>query len=204
MISTDTLNNDTNDSLETLERVPTLGTQVQMLKYKLYGENGPSKGISIDIAPPSITIGRAKACDLPLNSSHIDPIAVHIFLDEDTLSIKSESLEPILINRSVIPRDEVISLQVGDVIQVDVFKLCVGLIEEEDAIAPTPEDTLDRVTALNSQESSTKVWITKPTSPGNREHDVPDRPPLVSVSTIATVVAAAVLIVGLSLIALSA
>jgi len=205
MISMDTQNNDTNDSLEPPHARLESSEQSEMLKYKLYGKNGPSKNISIDIAGPSLAIGRAGACDIVLRSTHVDPIAVRVILDQDTVCIISESFEPILINGSVIRRGEKTPIEVGDFIQIDVFKLYLGLIEvQNEQPAPDPEDTLDRITALNNKESGPKVWVTKPTSPGNREHDVPERPPTISGSTIATAIAALVLIAGLAAIALTA
>lgn len=143
----------------------------------------PGKRFPLEAGHNTI-IGRGKDCQIVLPTSHLSRHHAALMLDGDRLLIRDmNSTNGSFLNEKKLPSDEFTELVSGDRLRFDVYQFIVQgpRSSQSPAIsAPKPtaavinlESTLQNIEALRSQTYQEKQWITKPTSHGNRYHEVP-------------------------------
>lgn len=143
----------------------------------------PGKRFPLEVGSNTI-IGRGKDCQIVLPTNHLSRHHAALMIDGDRLLIRDmNSSNGSFLNEKKLASDEFTELVSGDRLRFDVYQFLVqgpraSQTPSTTAVKTSPaalnlESTLQNIEALRSQTYQEKQWITKPTSHGNRYHEVP-------------------------------
>lgn len=143
----------------------------------------PGKRFLIETTGNTI-IGRGKDCQLVLPTNHLSRHHAALMIDGGRLLIRDmNSTNGSFLNEKKLPSDEFTEVVNGDRLRFDVYQFVVQGPKSIASPAIKPgsgakninlESTLQNIAALRDQPYQEKQWITKPTSHGNRYHEVPN------------------------------
>lgn len=152
--------------------------------WRLVSDSSWLSGKVFELTGDSTLLGRGKDCDITIPGNHLSRNHALILKQGDCLVLKDlESANGSHVNEIRINGEQVI--KPGDRLRFDVYSFRVqgpatvetGRANQAETSGPRKlinlESTLQNIEALKSQEYQQKEWITKPTSHGNRYHEVP-------------------------------
>ncbi len=162
--------------------------------WRLVSDSSWLSGKVFELKDAGTIIGRGKDCDIVIPGNHLSRNHAVIRKKGDHLVLKDlQSANGSFVNEIRVEGEQVV--RAGDRIRFDVYSFRVQgpasaeisnpTIQPLAATAGSPplaarklanlESTLQNIEALKAQEYQQKEWITKPTSHGNRYHEVPVR-----------------------------
>ncbi|HSC75701.1 MAG TPA: FHA domain-containing protein [Pseudomonadales bacterium] len=154
--------------------------------WRLVSDSSWLSGKVFELAGDSTLLGRGKDCDIVIPGNHLSRNHALILKQGNNLVLKDlDSSNGSHVNEIRIKGEQII--KPGDRLRFDVYSFRVqGPTITESSRHTQPEtsgprklinleSTLQNIEALKSQEYQQKEWITKPTSHGNRYHEVPTR-----------------------------
>ena len=152
--------------------------------WRLVSDSSWLSGKVFDLAADSTLIGRGKDCDIVIPGTHLSRNHALVIKQGDHLILKDlDSANGSFVNEARINDEQIV--RVGDRLRFDVYSFrvqgpsTVSATKPADTSTSGPrklinlESTLQNIEALKTQEYQQKEWITKPTSHGNRYHEVP-------------------------------
>lgn len=152
--------------------------------WRLVSDSSWLSGKIFELAGDSTLLGRGKDCDIVIPGNHLSRSHALILKQGDHLVLKDlDSSNGSYVNETRINGEQVV--RPGDRLRFDVYSFRVqgpsaiesGRGGQTEISGPRKlinlESTLQNIEALKSQEYQQKEWITKPTSHGNRYHEVP-------------------------------
>lgn len=152
--------------------------------WRLVSDSSWLSGKVFELAGDSTLLGRGKDCDIVIPGNHLSRSHALLLKQGGKLILKDlDSANGSYVNESRINGELVI--KPGDRLRFDVYSFRVqgplsadtGTNRTSETSGPRKlinlESTLQNIEALKSQEYQQKEWITKPTSHGNRYHEVP-------------------------------
>jgi pSer/pThr/pTyr-binding forkhead associated (FHA) protein len=179
---------ETEDNNLTSTRVPVV-TQRSAIhtasSWRLVSDSSWLSGKIFELANDSTLLGRGKDCDIVIPGNHLSRSHALILKQRDHLVLKDlDSSNGSYVNEIRISGEQIV--RPGDRLRFDVYSFRVQGPATKDSSHSNPaessgprkqlinlESTLQNIEALKSQEYQQKEWITKPTSHGNRYHEVP-------------------------------
>jgi pSer/pThr/pTyr-binding forkhead associated (FHA) protein len=162
--------------------------------WRLVSDNSWLSGKIFELKEGATVLGRGKDCDIVIPGTHLSRHHAQLVRQGKGLLLRDlDSANGSFINEIRIEGDTVV--KAGDRLRFDVYSFRVyGPAEVQPEIVipmtrqmtaqteisaprmiPNLESTLQNIEALKTQEYQPKEWITKPTSHGNRYHEVPSR-----------------------------
>lgn len=176
------------DNNLTSTRVPAVAKQSAIHtapNWRLVSDSSWLSGKVFDLSGDSTLLGRGKDCDIVIPGNHLSRSHALILKQGEHLVLKDlDSSNGSYVNETRINGEQVV--KPGDRLRFDVYSFRVqgpatSTANERKVQAETSgprklinlESTLQNIEALKSQEYQQKEWITKPTSHGNRYHEVP-------------------------------
>ncbi|MEZ5539071.1 MAG: FHA domain-containing protein [Pseudomonadales bacterium] len=154
--------------------------------WRLISDSSWQPGKAFDLHAESVLLGRGKDCDIVIPGNHLSRRHAQIFKHGDYLTVLDlDSANGSYVNEVRISGEQVVNP--GDRLRFDVYSFRVqGPATHRSSTTsgtssnPTQKtldlhSTLQNIEALKAQEYQPKEWITKPTSHGNRYHEVPVR-----------------------------
>ncbi|HQQ63682.1 MAG TPA: FHA domain-containing protein [Pseudomonadales bacterium] len=157
--------------------------------WRLVSDSSWLSGKIFELPEGKTILGRGKDCNIIIPGTHLSRHHAELVREEKRLVLRDlDSANGSFINENRINGPAV--LKAGDRLRFDVYSFRVYGPAEAEAIAPVApvvvdtsgprripnlENTLQNIEALKAQEYQPKEWITKPTSHGNRYHEVPSR-----------------------------
>lgn len=151
--------------------------------WRLVSDSSWLAGKVFDLTTDSTLIGRGKDCDIVIPGTHLSRNHALLIRHGDHLILKDlDSANGSFVNEARVNDEQVV--RPGDRLRFDVYSFRVQgpgalPVARQDAGTSGPrklinlESTLQNIEALKAQEYQQKEWITKPTSHGNRYHEVP-------------------------------
>jgi pSer/pThr/pTyr-binding forkhead associated (FHA) protein len=153
--------------------------------WRLVSDSSWLSGKVFELSGDSTLLGRGKDCDIVIPGNHLSRSHALILKQGEHLILKDlDSSNGSFVNETRISGEQVV--KPGDRLRFDVYSFRVqgpasstGDARNGQAETSGPrklinlESTLQNIEALKSQEYQQKEWITKPTSHGNRYHEVP-------------------------------
>lgn len=152
--------------------------------WRLVSDSSWLSGKVFELQGDSTLLGRGKDCDIVIPGNHLSRSHALILKHPDHLTLKDlDSANGSFVNETRINGEQVV--RPGDRLRFDVYSFRVQGPASASGITRNPADisgarklinlesTLQNIEALKSQEYQQKEWITKPTSHGNRYHEVP-------------------------------
>ena len=179
---------ETEDNNLTSTRVPVV-TQRSAIhtasSWRLVSDSSWLSGKIFELANESTLLGRGKDCDIVIPGNHLSRSHALILKQGDHLVLKDlDSSNGSYVNEIRISGEQIV--RPGDRLRFDVYSFREQGPATKDSGHSNPaessgprkqlinlESTLQNIEALKSQEYQQKEWITKPTSHGNRYHEVP-------------------------------
>jgi pSer/pThr/pTyr-binding forkhead associated (FHA) protein len=157
----------------------------QETDWKLIASSSWLSGQEFPIFEDSTILGRAKDCDIVIPGTHLSRRHAEITVtDDDKLLVRDlKSVNGTFLNNHPINGESFATS--GDEIRIDVFSFKVvgpgGVVEAHTEVrTPTVHEsahkTLDTIRSMRHSEEKDYTdtqWVTKPTSVGNRTHNVP-------------------------------
>ena len=150
--------------------------------WQLVSDSSWLAGKVFELRNQSTLIGRGKDCDIVIPGTHLSRRHIEVRKDQGFLVIQDlGSSNGTYVNEERIKGQ--CKVRPGDRIRLDVYSFRVqGPADVEARMNETSgprridlSSTLQNIEALKSQEYQPKEWVTKPTSHGNRYHEVPGR-----------------------------
>lgn len=158
--------------------------------WRLVSDSSWLSGKVFELQGDSTLLGRGKDCDIVIPGNHLSRSHALILKHPDHLTLKDlDSSNGSFVNETRINGEQVV--RPGDRLRFDVYSFRVqgpattdgsrSIVGSHNNTSETSgprklinlENTLQNIEALKSQEYQQKEWITKPTSHGNRYHEVP-------------------------------
>ncbi|MCC7516649.1 MAG: FHA domain-containing protein [Pseudomonadales bacterium] len=183
---------DVDDSDLTSTRVSTPPSKPQLrsavhttASWRLVSDSSWLAGKVFELQNDSTLLGRGKDCDIVIPGTHLSRSHALIMKQNGHLILKDlDSSNGSYVNETRINGEQVV--RPGDRLRFDVYSFRVqGPATAPQDSAPSAarasrkivdlHSTLQNIEALKSQEYQQKEWVTKPTSHGNRYHEVPQR-----------------------------
>lgn len=149
--------------------------------WRLISDSSWLSGKVFELQNDATLLGRGKDCDIAIPGNHLSRKHAQILRHSDYLTVMDlDSANGSYINEVRITGEQVV--RPGDRLRFDVYSFRVQGPANANAAAPSAarklvdlQSTLQNIEALKAQEYQQKEWITKPTSHGNRYHEVPVR-----------------------------
>ena len=154
--------------------------------WRLISDSSWLSGKVFELQHDTTLLGRGKDCDITIPGNHLSRRHAQILRHSDYLTVMDlDSSNGSYINEVRIDGEQVV--RPGDRLRFDVYSFRVqGPASNGSAEVETPmlsngkkvidlHSTLQSIEALKTQEYQPKEWVTKPTSHGNRYHEVPVR-----------------------------
>lgn len=156
--------------------------------WRLVSDSSWLSGKVFELQGDSTLLGRGKDCDIVIPGTHLSRNHALIIKHGNHLILKDlDSANGSYVNEARIVDEQVV--RPGDRLRFDVYSFRVqgpasagttgAAASQPDISGPRKlinlESTLQNIEALKAQEYQQKEWITKPTSHGNRYHEVPVR-----------------------------
>lgn len=160
--------------------------------WRLVSDSSWLAGKVFELKDAGTILGRGKDCDIVIPGNHLSRNHAVIRKKGDHLILKDlQSSNGSFVNEMRVEGEQVV--RAGDRLRFDVYSFRVqgptSVESSQPVIQPTAsrlpppaahklatlESTLQNIEALKAQEYQQKEWITKPTSHGNRYHEVPVR-----------------------------
>lgn len=155
----------------------------QLSLWKLVASSSWLSGQEFPLFVDGTVLGRNKACDLTIPGTHLSRNHAEIFFQDDKILVKDlGSSNGTFVNNEQITE---IELNDGDVLRLDVYSFTVIAPKKGQTEAPTIQSrgslhssasqSLENIRKMKNSEKdySETQWVTKPTSVGNRTHNVP-------------------------------
>lgn len=148
--------------------------------WRLVSDSSWLAGKVFELTGESTVLGRGKECDIVIPGTHLSRSHAVIRKQGGHLILKDlNSSNGSFINEFRIEGEQIV--RPGDRLRFDVYSFRVQGPSASGNAAEISgprkivnlESTLQNIEALKSQEYQQKEWITKPTSHGNRYHEVP-------------------------------
>lgn len=153
--------------------------------WRLVSDSSWLSGKVFELSGDSTLLGRGKDCDIVIPGNHLSRSHALILKQGEHLVLKDlDSSNGSFVNETRISGEQVV--KPGDRLRFDVYSFRVqgpasSTVDARNGQTETSgprklinlESTLQNIEALKSQEYQQKEWITKPTSHGNRYHEVP-------------------------------
>lgn len=148
--------------------------------WQLVSDSSWLSGKVFHIAKDSVIIGRGKDCDIVIPGTHLSRRHIEIRKEKGGLVVQDlASSNGTFVNETRVSGSQ--PVRPGDRIRLDVYSFRVEGPGEQTASTGDPSGprkidlsgTLQNIEALKSQEYQPKEWVFKPTSHGNRYHEVP-------------------------------
>lgn len=152
-------------------------------RWKLVASGSWLSGQEFPLYEEGTVLGRGKACDITVPGTHLSRHHAELQVQGDQLRVKDlQSANGTFLNEERI--NEAVAVP-GDILRVDVYSFrVVGPQSAEVQKAParpsgpvhvTASQSLENIRNLKKEEKdySETQWVTKPTSVGNRTHNVP-------------------------------
>lgn len=152
--------------------------------WRLISDSSWLSGKVFELQNDATLLGRGKDCDITIPGNHLSRKHAQILKHADHLTVMDlDSANGSYVNEVRINGEHIV--RPGDRLRFDVYSFRVqgpalnpaGALE-----TPNPsqkiidmQSTLQNIEALKAQQYQQKEWITKPTSHGNRYHEVPAR-----------------------------
>jgi pSer/pThr/pTyr-binding forkhead associated (FHA) protein len=145
-----------------------------------------------------VIVGRGKHCDIAFPGTHLSKQHARFTASELGLQVEDlDSENGVFINEE---RTRKAILRTGDKVRLDVYNFRVfgPSIDLPRPTEPSPSKIAEPVAETNPADLPPKQWITRPTSPGNREEPkvAPTKPPVLIYAFSAILIA---LLAGLSI-----
>jgi pSer/pThr/pTyr-binding forkhead associated (FHA) protein len=151
--------------------------------WRLISDSSWLSGKVFELQGDSVLLGRGKDCDITIPGNHLSRNHALILKNGNTLTIKDlDSANGSYLNEVRIDGEQVV--RPGDRLRFDVYSFRVQGPASHDTRTSLNgtgrkvldlQGTLQNIEALKAREYQQKEWITKPTSHGNRYHEVPVR-----------------------------
>lgn len=155
--------------------------------WRLISDSSWLSGKVFELQNDATLLGRGKDCDITIPGNHLSRKHAQILRHNDYLTVMDlDSANGSYVNEVRISGEQVV--RPGDRLRFDVYSFRVqGPAQNSVGTTEVPNSpkkmvdagkagkTLEAIEALKSQEYQPKEWITKPTSHGNRYHEVPTR-----------------------------
>jgi pSer/pThr/pTyr-binding forkhead associated (FHA) protein len=158
-----------------------LGNTTIASKWKLVSDSSWLAGKAFELNGDVTVLGRGKDCGLLIPGTHLSRHHAELRKEGSHLILRDlNSANGSFVNEVRVAGEQ--RIRPGDRLRFDVYSFRVhGPAEGDGAQAETSgprkilnlESTLQNIEALKSQEYQQKEWVTKPTSHGNRYHEVP-------------------------------
>jgi len=155
-------------------------------RWKLVANGSWLAGQEFPIYAEGTVLGRGKTCDVTIPGTHLSRAHAELAVKGDQLLVKDlASANGTFINEE---RITVASAKPGDILRVDVYTFRIAGPQSaagaepkaapRGAIHQTAAQSLEAIRNIKQQEKdyTQTEWITKPTSIGNRTHNVPTYP----------------------------
>jgi pSer/pThr/pTyr-binding forkhead associated (FHA) protein len=150
--------------------------------WRLLSDSSWLSGKVFELQGDSSLLGRGKDCDIVIPGTHLSRNHALLIKHGNHLILKDlDSANGSFVNEIRVNDEHMV--KVGDRLRFDVYSFRVQgpATASKSNVAdnsgpnriPNLESTLQNIEALKSQEYQQKEWITKPTSHGNRYHEVP-------------------------------
>ncbi|HNI37716.1 MAG TPA: FHA domain-containing protein, partial [Pseudomonadales bacterium] len=153
--------------------------------WRLISDSSWLSGKVFELQNDTTLLGRGKDCDIVIPGNHLSRRHAQILRHNDYLTVMDlDSANGSYVNETRITGEHVV--RPGDRLRFDVYSFRVqGPAHHDTNNTNTTTNTsrkivdlhstLQNIEALKAQEYQQKEWITKPTSHGNRYHEVPAR-----------------------------
>ena len=155
--------------------------------WRLISDSSWLAGKVFELQGDTTLLGRGKDCDITIPGNHLSRKHAQILHHGDYLTVMDlDSANGSYVNEVRIQGEQVV--RHGDRLRFDVYSFRVqgptnnnGNAETETSTLSNGKkvidlhSTLQNIEALKAQEYQPKEWVTKPTSHGNRYHEVPVR-----------------------------
>ncbi len=148
--------------------------------WRLVSDSSWLAGKVFELNPNGTKLGRGKDCDIVIPGTHLSRHHAELRQDGKRLILRDlQSANGSFVNEIRVEGEQII--RVGDRLRFDVYSFRVQGPADAESTQPDVsgprkinlENTLQNIEALKTQEYQPKEWITKPTSHGNRYHEVP-------------------------------
>lgn len=162
-------------------QIPAAFTSVPGTGWRLISDSSWLAGKVFELKEERTLLGRGKDCGIVIPGTHLSRHHAELSRKGRRLYLNDlNSSNGSFINETRIEGET--AVKVGDRLRFDVYSFRVyGPADAESTQPeisgprkiPNLENTLQNIEALKSQEYQPKEWVTKPTSHGNRYHEVP-------------------------------
>lgn len=150
--------------------------------WRLLSDSSWLSGKIFELKGDSSLLGRGKDCDIVIPGTHLSRNHALLIKHGNHLILKDlDSANGSFVNEVRVNDEHMV--KVGDRLRFDVYSFRVqgpATASRSDAAEasgfnkiPNLESTLQNIEALKSRGYQQKEWVTKPTSHGNRYHEVP-------------------------------
>jgi len=151
-------------------------------RWKLVASSSWLAGQEFPLYMEGTSLGRGKSCDITIPGTHLSRNHAEIVFQGEQIQIKDlASSNGTFVNNEQVSEK---SLADGDVLRLDVYSFTVvGPKSGQDESVPAVRASLNSSAAKSlenirnmkntGKDYSETQWITKPTSVGNRTHNVP-------------------------------
>lgn len=166
---------------DTVAGKPQLPTEPE--GWRLVSDSSWLAGREFRLSSPVTVLGRGKDCTIVIPGTHLSRHHAQLRQEGNRLVLRDlGSTNGSYVNEVRIEGEQ--EIRVGDRLRFDVYSFRVfGPPDAPTSLAEAAsprkllnlENTLQNIEALKSQEYQPKEWVTKPTSHGNRYHEVPKR-----------------------------
>lgn len=156
-------------------------------RWKLVASGSWLAGQEFPLYQEGTVLGRGKTCDITIPGTHLSRSHAELRIIGDQLMVKDlQSANGTFLNDERISESKVVP---GDILRVDVYSFRVegpgspgatrsaqkSASRAPGAVHVTASQALENIRNLKEEEKdySETQWVTKPTSVGNRTHNVP-------------------------------
>lgn len=157
-------------------------------RWKLVANGSWLAGQEFPVYEEGTILGRGKTCDVTIPGTHLSRSHAQLLVQGNQLLVKDlASANGTFINDERI--NDAIIAKPGDILRIDVYTFRIAgpqsaTDEQKPALRPSITETaaqsLETIRKIKQQDRERDYtqteWITKPTSIGNRTHNVPSHP----------------------------